>query len=230
MLSVTNGQDLKIPELQVGDFVYLPDPSSLVTISLTDVYGISDTSTIIYAEGDLVIPSAKMPLPATRSFTYYTLTVTFEAGGVSLVSSLSLRVQKFIPLFSTAQSVRMLLGASDQELPDEEIDLFDSYIELSKQLDGIDLFADEDLTRSANDLIVTHEALKQLDSLPLKLLLTTQIDDHKKTRFSTAKIADIKTNLEAKYWALRNIFSAEQSVPELDLVTFAVRTDPFSGA
>jgi len=230
MIRLVSGTPLILSELEIRGYTYTPDQGSDLTVNATDVYGATISTVISYSGGDIIIPPEAFPLAVGKPVTFYSTTISFTANGDTLTSQLKIRTEASLPIFTSLQDVRDLLGVNEMEVPDESMDLFRSYLDVRAEIPIVDLFADDEAVMKTSQLIAYREALTQLKSLGLKVLQKRQIDDHTYSRLSSIDFKALKENLEASYGALKAEFLGEETGVQLDLVTFADRTDPFTGS
>lgn len=101
------------------------------------------------------------------------------------------------------EDIRQLIGASNMELPEESINLFDSYItvknlETNIVMDTL-LSAGGYQAKLASDLIKYHSAATVAATLQLRLLQSHQEDNIVASRFSTVDLDKLKNYMQDGY-------------------------------
>lgn len=153
--------------------------------------------------------------------------LTFKEDGVTRYVEYNYSVVSFLPITVTPEDVRLLLGVSDEELPDLSISLRGSYYAIRRDLEQ-DIFSDELLNYEANQLVLFKEAITQAKTLNLKALQAIKTDDISRQR-SRIDFKEIVRSVEAGYLEHYRIFdSGIPSEPILQILKS--RADPITGA
>lgn len=228
MLRVVVGQALVLTHFLIGDMEYVPDTET-VTIELSSFTGESLFSEAVSAQHQAwIVPAGVFSLGADQFEKFLSVSVEFVSDGVAQIYREQVRVQRNIFLYVDEQSVRGLLGASPEELPDADIDMYSSYVQITRDHET-DLFGDELTIRKANELVLYHQALHQLDSLPNKLMMVRQVDDARQTRFAKLDIDGLRAKFHSRYNALLDELNLASQEAEAPLLEFVSRPDIITG-
>lgn len=230
MIRHTSGKALKFSTFLVGDVEYTPDAGN-VTLRLLDTSG-GVVASVVQSSGSLPIEidSSHLTLGASVTWDFFMIEAEFEAEGQQHLYQSPLRLQKSVFIYVSPDSVRSTIGASFEELPDEDIDLYDSYVQLTEELEQ-DIFDSAVASvADANKMVLLHQCMAQMGSLPLKILQKQEVDDHKRTRFSNPNWLGLQESLMAKLSALKTSVVSSSALPQDPLVTVVSRTDIITGA
>lgn len=126
----------------------------------------------------------------------------------------SYRVIDFLPITKNANDVRVLLGVDAISVPDENIDIYNSYFLLLNEVgDRLKTALTSGGINSirANEAIALKSAIELCPSL--KLLIPKSETDNvvSQTRFDDVGIADLKKDLEGRLSTILNEISGEGS-------------------
>ncbi len=231
MIEIRTQTPLKLPkEFTVNDEFYAPDPAEDLYVVLRDVSGaaLGNKVYLDLAEPDWLVPASNFSLDANELSKFLFMEVTFVSKGQQINWSSPVRVVRFKPITVTPLQVRNLLGASNEELPDSVFDIYAGYLEVSEILNQ-DLFTDVSKVSHANKALLLHVAISQIPTLPLRLLKTREVDDHKMTRQSIDYVT-LQGELYANFRSL--LVNHFNYVPVDDyepLLTVVSVTDPLTG-
>lgn len=231
MIEIRTQTPLKLPkEFLVNDQFFTPDPAEDLYVELRDVSGVTLGSRIYLdlAEPDWLVPASNFSLAVDELSKFLFMEVTFITDGQQITWSSPVRVVRFKPITVTPLQVRNLLGASNEELPDSVFDVYAGYLEVSEILNG-DLFSDVTKVVHANKALLLHVAITQIPTLPLRLLKTREVDDHKMTRQSIDYVT-LQGELYAQFLSI--LVKHFNYVPLDDyepLLTVVPVTDPLTG-
>lgn len=231
MIEIRTQTPLKLPkEFLVNDQFFTPDPAEDLYVELRDVSGATLGSRIYLdlAEPDWFVPASNFSLAVDELSKFLFMEVTFITDGQQITWSSPVRVVRFKPITVTPLQVRNLLGASNEELPDSVFDVYAGYLEVSEILNA-DLFSDVTKVVHANKALLLHVAITQIPTLPLRLLKTREVDDHKMTRQSIDYVT-LQGELYAQFRSL--LVNHFNYVPVDDyepLLTVVPVTDPLTG-
>lgn len=231
MIEIRTQTPLKLPkEFLVNDQFFTPDPAEDLYVELRDVSGATLGSRIYLdlAEPDWLVPASNFSLAVDELSKFLFMEVTFITDGQQITWSSPVRVVRFKPITVTPLQVRNLLGASNEELPDSVFDVYAGYLEVSEILNA-DLFSDVTKVVHANKALLLHVAITQIPTLPLRLLKTREVDDHKMTRQSIDYVT-LQGELYAQFRSL--LVNHFNYVPVDDyepLLTVVSVTDPLTG-
>lgn len=199
---------------------------SVATVGLVPVA----SATVLMADATptMQIPGTAFVLEPEQQEAYLWVTLEFtdEDGRVQSVQELC-RVTKLKPIIKTAADVRRLLGLTEDELEDEAVDLYSTYLDINSEV-GTDILADLSKLREANDLILYTAAIKQAQTLHLKALSEHKIDDHQKKRFAL-DLQGLLDSLWSKRLELLKTVANIETVNE-PLLSFVATTDVITGA
>lgn len=231
MLEIRTQTPLKLPkEYLVGDQYFTPSVNDDLSVQIHDVSG-APVGNKIYpdlTEPDWVVPASHFSLGTSEDFKLLFLDIKFVSENQEISWSTPLRVVRFKPITVTTGQVRNLLGASNEELPDSVFDIYGAYLEICQQISA-DIFSSLDKISQANQALLLRLALNQLPTLPLRLLKTRQVDDHKMTR-QTINYDKLQGELYAQYESI--LITHFNYVPLNDyepLMVFVDVPDPMTG-
>jgi hypothetical protein len=186
--------------------------------------------------------SARIDVPAAANavskpiFETRTITWTYPTNSGTVNGSHSYVIQKAIPFPATPEGVRQLLGVTESEIPDENIDLMGAYLAFRRPMTDPDaslapyvISGDEDSYRITRAI----EAMAALEVLPtLQIALAKRFDSGTNSYERWNKIE--WDNLQAKLAGL--VYEATILVdPLLELAinpifVLSIRDDPLTGA
>ncbi len=231
MIEIRTQTPLKLPkEFLVNEEFFTPDPAEDLYVELRDVSGATLGSRIYLdlAEPDWLVPASNFSLAVDELSKFLFMEVTFITDGQQITWSSPVRVVRFKPITVTPLQVRNLLGASNEELPDSVFDVYAGYLEVSEILNA-DLFSDVTKVVHANKALLLHVAITQIPTLPLRLLKTREVDDHKMTRQSIDYLT-LQGELYAQFRSLLvNHFNYVPVAEYAQLLTVVSVTDPLTG-
>jgi len=230
MINLKEGAELELKDFEIQGRFLTPDASNVAVVVYND-QGVEAYSKVFSFDPAYYYVMAGELLFASldAAYEFFTIKVTFQSNGKSHTFKDIIRLQRDPMIYTDENSVRTILGASEKELPNEEIDIYGAYAELSVDL-GISFISNNSNIKNANDLITYHEALKQLDSLELKLLKSDEFDDIRQARLAKFDYVGMKARLTNVYIRLLNNFTEEFVVGDSPLLTVVTRTDPFLGS
>jgi hypothetical protein len=216
----------------------VPDPGT-ATYRLYGQAGtiISGPTVITTGPSDTVvtvpISSGSNTIAGGKDFEKRTVHLTWTSGGKTFSAQQSYRVVPFLNITATAETVRAELGLTEDELPDEAVDLLAAYLVVRDELTGTTLVdalsSGTILETAANQLIAVDAALRLLPSLQTRTLMSVTDGVQKSERFRTPPdLERLSEDLRGKRSAL--IAAVNETVVDAQAL-FAVvdRTDPFTG-
>lgn len=132
------------------------------------------------------------------------LKISYSTSTKSYVEKLSYFVTDTTQYTVSPNHVRQVIGCSDLELSNEEILIFDAYLEVKNTVDPLVQF-DTLLTsggyrsKLANELILYRSAILNLPSLQLRLLQSHQEDNIVASRFKGLDLKQLEQEFERRY-------------------------------
>lgn len=225
MIKTPSGYPLPLIDFRIGDYLYTPDVGS-VNVTLTDHEGSVKHTASVPFDADYGIPQGLITVSRPQTLGFFKLVVSFQAEGRTRVYSEVVRVHEDYIYHYQPKDVRSLLGLFEEELPDDEVDLPLAYSELGDEL-GDNFYNDTEARK--NKLVLLHEAMRQLPSLGMKTLKSTELDDTKKSRLSTVNVQAVQVKIEGQYFGLKTTFEGSEQVTESAILEFVSVSDPFTG-
>ena len=214
-----------------GEFV-IPTSASYL---LRDHTGIAVGSSVALpttsTSAEISVPSLDNVIGASSLFENRFIVVVFTHAGRTYTKSVSYKLTRFVPMSATPADVRRLVGVSENELPDQDIDLHTAYFYLfdaysttfSNQLVSTDFRG-----RQANEAIALQAALDVVASFPLRVPVSAKNENDQFNRISALDFRALEADLRRK---LQQTLSAVLSVEETTVEVFSVSspTDPVTG-
>lgn len=177
----------------------------------------------------LTLPSTVNSLGASL-FESRFLTVEFAVNSVPQTVELSYSISQYIPLSTSAMKVRGYLGVLQDELPDSDIDLHESYFELLQDFQDLPtwLTTGGHKQMAANQAVALKAALKAIPSLQLRVLAVDKSDVAEFQRLKNIDFNKLEMALLSQIEkALSTASDSVETVPTLMVVTSP--TDPVTG-
>ena len=203
---------------------------------------------IVNALENVVIPlgagaiSARIDVPAAANavskplFETRTITWTYPTASGTVNGSHSYVIQKRIPFPATPEGVRQLLGVSEKEVADEQIDLMGAYLAFRKPFTDPDAVllpymtsGDEDSYRVTRAI----EALAALEILPtLQLALARRFDSGTNSyeRWNRIDWEALAAKLNGMVYEAAVIVDPLLELAISPIFVLSTRTDPLTGA
>lgn len=162
-------------------------PSGAFSYSVTDEDGniVNGLQNVVVSLGVGAI-SARIEVPASANavskplFEVRTISWTYPTNNGQVNGSKNYVVQKAIPFPATPEGVRQLLGITDDEIPDDRIDIMGAYLKFREPFDDPDAALLPYMTSGdADSYRITRaiEAMAALEILPtLQLALARRLD------------------------------------------------------
>ena len=226
MLRVTSGDRLPLKSLWINDVEHTPDSGNVI-VTCSDQTGSVVSAQTVAFDADIGIPQGLLVVSSNQTLSFFNLKVEFTAEGQSYTYRDIIRVHTDYMLIYGPADIRSLLGAREEELPDSDIDL---YFSLSQTVSEYEFDVETEDFMTVNELVKYHEALRQLDSLPLKILQKEEIGDSKETRYSKLDLESLRSRLSGRYETLRASLSTTAELGNDLLVEFVTRDDIITGA
>lgn len=159
--------------------------------------------------------------------------VEYLSGGYPCLTRINYRLTHFLPIQTSPQEVRSLLGLRDLEVKDYEIDLYTAYFELLRNNPLFEdyLIAGDDTAMYANRAIALVAALKLLPSLPLRAVKEDTLNNASLIRANVdwdALKASLEQQLVEALDGLEVLGAPLLGAPPLLLLTFPL--DPVTNA
>lgn len=204
-------------------------PTGPITVEVLGLDGsVFDTYALDLGPTGYAVPLDHLTLEQTDLAKVFFLQIEMVSDSETIKTMVPVRIVRFKPITVSAEQIRQALGANFEEIPDSSLDIYGAYLELSATLSE-DLFSDITRMSKANRLIQLHVMLKQLPTLPIKLLNSRSVDDHKFTR-NKIDFEMLKGQLQAEYDSLiYTDFGLTSDLIEEPLLTVVTLTDPFLG-
>jgi hypothetical protein len=229
MIRLESGDDLVFSSFVINDEEFTPD-AGVVRVRLRNREGVVTYDDSPAFDNYIVIPESEFGvIPAEDANVMFSLILDFQSEGRDRVIREFIRVEKHTFIFVTPENVRAVLGVTENELPDNDIDLYSRYYAINQSL-GVDVLDAAYDAKDGNELILYEEALRQTLFLELKLLKSFNIDDIRKSRLGTFDFQALRDRFETLIRELRVKFNEEEVLPTTPLLSVVARTDPFSGA
>lgn len=183
---------------------------------------------------EVVISGASNTLALADTVESRFVTLTYRVNGVPRTIRNNYKISEFLPISATPVDVRNLLGLIEDELPDDEVDLYQAYYQLLMDNAGLSaaLGATTVANLLANRAIALQAALLLAPGLPARFGQRSTSADQEFTRFANLKVDELVEKLEAEL----ETTLAEMAAPgEVEVVSptrflIAPRTDPITGA
>lgn len=224
-------------EFKIGD-----DPASptLAAYVVRDMNGIIVNSTAIDVEPGatsawVTVPTSVHTLAVGEKYRQHRIDVTFEIDSMVFEQQYAYYVVPDLFISHTTDEVRKILGASEGEVPDSDIDFYRSYIDLSSGKYGDDFIAalnssNLDLVFAAKQLIFWHTMLGLIPHMRMRLYKSVESETSKITRLGTTTslepVEKLINNRYDQYLAI--IYTSVSPVaPAFLVVTTPV--DPITG-
>ena len=193
------------------------------------------TSTSVTTSGDtgvtLTIPGSANAITTPRLFEKRTIVLYLTSGGTPYSFKSSYRLVPFLNYSCTAADVRAVIGADEDELTDEEVDLVSAYFLVQAQLTDPTQLATAlaSGTRTellANEAIVGMAVCEMNSGLPPQMAQTRKDGTMSFTRFEINWKA---VNIQARAMVARGL-AAISGVPSVDptWVSPSYGPDPFT--
>lgn len=224
-------------QFQIGD-----DPASptLAAYIVRDMDGVIVQSTPITVAPDktdawITIPANVHALDAGEKYRQHRIDVSFTAENMVFDKQYAYYVVPDLFISHTADEVRKILGASQTEVPDSDIDFYRSYIDLSSGKYGDDFLAalssdNLDLVFAAKQLIFWHSMLGLVPVLRMRQYKSVESETSKITRIATSQsLEPVEKLINDRYdQYLSMIFTSTTPIaPAFFIVTTPV--DPVTG-
>lgn len=194
-------------EFKIGD-----DPASpeLAAYVVRDMDGIIIASTAITIEPDateawISVPANSHTLSSGEKYRQHRIDVTFETANMIFEQQYAYYVVPDLFISHTPDEVRRILGATAQEVPDDDINFYRSYVDLSGGKYGDDFIAalnstDLDLVFAAKQLIFWHTLLSLVPVMRMRIYKSIESETSKITRLGTvSSIEPVEKLINARY-------------------------------
>lgn len=191
MLNHLQATNLRLEiDIKIGNDFAIPDAGTLaltirddagVPLAGFDAKPLPDTALNFVA---VEVPAASNTLAAGKDLGLRYAELRFKTAGKSGMVKTTYRLIRFMPVSSGAEEVRQALGISYEELPDSDIDVFQSYLpRVSNAKFLAALTSGTVATLYANRILVYSEALRIAPSLRARILKQEEKDNALYTRF-----------------------------------------------
>jgi hypothetical protein len=182
---------------------------------------------------NIFLASDKHLIGGGRRFEKRTLWLRWRTGGKSFTTRVQYRIVPLVNYTASATDVRTFLGLNEDELTDEEVDLFAAYLAVEEDAakDRLDaaLASGTRLEQLANKAIVAQAVIDLIPSLQNRVLMATADGPNRFERFRTAPDFDrfLRDAAALRSQALTAITGIATTQPSVLL--FAEPTDPITG-
>lgn len=227
MIHVSSGDPVALTTFLVEGVDYTPDEGT-VSVTVLSPTGTQVHSASVSFDADYGIPQGLLEVSSGQVLSFFRLRVTFTSEGRVRMFSDVIQTHYPFMYFYGPKDVRQVLGVYEEEMPDAEFNLPVSFSELTDEL-GLSTLTGNDVAK-VNELVMLHEAVKRLPALELKILKSNEVDDVKKSRLSSVKVDQVKTDVQARYWKVKSSLSGVTPLPQDPLVAFGARPDAFTGS
>lgn len=216
-----------------GEFVVPTAASVLYTLK-----GPDGTAYSGHDAAALTVPgtSYQLTLPAlvngkTRTVENRYLIVQFDYAGRRYYTRADYRLTDFLMHSVTPDRVRGLLGVTDRELSDDNIDLVKAYYDTSEIIDPVTDFATalQDDTIAANDAIACSAALAAIPGLQLAIAGEEGTDSSNYKRIASIDFDKLANHLSLRFAQATQVVTGVTNTATT-LGVFTTSTDPITGA
>lgn len=139
----------------------------------------------------------------TGLFEHRTLVVKYKLNGGDRQQQLQYRLTDFVPMTATADGARSLIGAARNELPDQDLDFYQAYIEVCAEISSASvnaaLISAGQANFSANRAIVCRALLDLLPSLQFRLVQSSKSNTAQISRFTKVDFVALTDFLTTLY-------------------------------
>lgn len=150
----------------------------------------------------------------------------FKVDGAPRQAVITYRIVEPLPLYVGAEDVRLVLGVTSEELPDHHVDIYQGYLQVSRDLEQDPFELGLDLER-VNRMVCLAECRRQLVGLQNKMLAVYATDDQRQERFKKLDLTGLHELLSAQYYQL--LTDAGLGMVSEPLVFTIPRPDPVTG-
>lgn len=223
------GTDVTIPIdfIVDGEFV-VPDAATYKVRAHDGTVLASGALSASATSEELAIPAANNSISSDWENRY--VQVEFTSGSKVFHRNISYKLSAFIPLTASPDMVRGTIGVNERELPDKDIDLIEAYFSLVENHgSGITEALTERGARNAavNEAVVVKAAIRIMDSVPLRAMLTVRTEDSSASRSKDVDFSALSDSLQARLAVLIN--TATNVTPTSPLIfEFSTPADPFT--
>lgn len=224
------GSEPIIPDVGTVTYTVL-DHSGNAIVGLENVPVVTTTSTF---QSTVAIPAINNTIDPTKSFERRTVFVRYQKSGQYFYQRVSYRIIPFLAYTATPEQVRTFLGVNKNELPNEDIDLFASYLFVREAFtDPNDftnaLLAGDNTELVANEAIVMRAAIDIIPSLQNRV---AQSEKDGVRGFDRIKITDYSALLAEAYRRYNEAIGLIGSgivAADFTLLVTTQDTDPVTG-
>lgn len=229
--------NLKV-EFTLGEDPASPEVAAYVVRDQTGEVQSATPIDVIDGDTDawLSVPASIHVLTPGEKYRQHRIDVSYTVANMAIDRSYSYYVVPDLFLAHTANELRTVLGVSPLEIPNNQVEFYRAYIDLSAGRDG-DAFIealtgnDIDLKFAAQQLIFWHTAQLLLPSVRMQSLKSIESETSKMTRMATSTNVGALEDLVAErylyYLSLIQV-SGNASAPTFFIVDSP--TDPVTGA
>lgn len=238
MLYAKADKSINIPfEFKFGDDLVVPDASS-VTLTVTEANGtvisgydgLAITPDVGASQTVLSISAAANT--KTNDFELRQCEVYFEYNSTPVTGYITYQIVDRINIPVSPSEVRNLIGISESEWPNENIDLIKAYSDLQDDIEDFDvettLVSGESAAKTIIDAIKYKAAIQILPSLEIIAVQSLQADNVMFRRFEEVDFEAMRNRLTAEYDGFLSDITGESGVTPI-LATTGVGTDAVTG-
>lgn len=216
-----------------------PASPELAAYIVRDMNGEVVSSTLIDVADDateawISIPATAHTLTPGEKYRQHRIDISYDVANMVFEKQIAYYVVPDLFISQTPSEVRQILGATEHEIPDQEIDFYRSYIDLSSGKYGDDFQralngTDIDLAYAAKQLIFWHTLMGLFSIVRMRYYKTVESETSKITRLGTATTLDpLEKLINSRYdYFLAMIYTATSSVPSIFIVSTS--TDAITG-
>lgn len=224
-------------EFLLGDDPASPDVAAYV---VRDQSGEVQASTPIAVPNDetevwISIPASIHELAPDEKYRQHRIDVSYTVANMPFDMSYSYYIVPDLFLAHTANELRTVLGVSPLEIPNNQVEFYRAYIDLSAGKDGDSFIAaltgnDLDLKFAAQQLIFWHTAQLLLPSVRMQSLKSIESETSKLTRMATStNVGALEELVADRYLYYLSLIQASGNSNPPTFFIVDSPTDPITG-
>jgi hypothetical protein len=226
--NVTLNFDFKVD----GEFVVPTSASYLLRNHAGLAVGSAVTLTGLTTSASITIPAISNELTVGSLYENRFVLVSFIHNGRNHTLVQPYKIAPFMPITAVPDDVRRLVGLSEAELPDRDIDIMSAYFQLYDAYAtdfSNQLVATNYKNRLANESIALQAAIDVAISFPLRVPVSVRNEDSQFARTTNIDWAGLEINLRRQLQqSLTAVISVEETI--VDVFSVSIPTDPVTGA
>lgn len=150
----------------------------------------------------IVVPAAVCT--KTQDYDSFSVELLYEHDSHPYSQVKSFVIAPWVNFHTTPAEVRALMGSSSIEVPEDDIDLYQAYLDVDDDLgDGVTLLSvlngGTAKTRSAGQAIALRAALNLVPTLQMRALMILQADTQRAQRFENVDFPALEQSLRTRY-------------------------------